>query len=452
VSGATAAALGTGMTTPPGSRPSPSAPRVVRDVAALRPAVAVLRSGGRPVALVPTMGAFHEGHLSLMRLARREGHAVVVSLFVNPTQFGPGEDLAAYPRDEARDLALAAAEGVDLVFAPAHGALYPEGFATTVSLRGPADGLEGAARPAHFAGVATVVAKLLLAVRPDRVVFGRKDAQQVAVVRRLLRDLHLDDVEMVVGPIVREPDGLAMSSRNAYLGPDDRAAAAGLSRALAAARALAEAGETDGARIEAAVAAALAGQPRVALEYAALVDPDGFDRLAVLDRPALLCLAARVGPARLIDNEALTPADLPEEPMPPRSRRMLKSKIHRATVTDANLDYVGSITVDRALLAAADILPYEQVHVLNLSTGGRFETYAIEGPAGGGDICLNGAAARLAQPGDRVIVLTYAEYAEDALLDHRPIVVHVDEGNRPVPPPPEAALPTTVPTEWEPLS
>ncbi|HJZ62229.1 MAG TPA: pantoate--beta-alanine ligase [Miltoncostaeaceae bacterium] len=424
----------------------------MRDVAALRAAVEGLRSGGRQVALVPTMGAFHEGHLSLMRLAGRGGHAVVVSLFVNPTQFGPGEDLAAYPRDEGRDLDLAAAEGVDLVFAPPAGVIYPEGFATSVAVGGPALGLEGAARPAHFAGVATVVAKLLLAVRPDRVVFGRKDAQQVAVVRRLMRDLHLDDVEMVVGPVVREPDGLAMSSRNAYLGREDRVAAAGLSRALAAARALADAGETDGPRIEAAVAAGVAAEPRVALEYAALVDPDTFARLRVLDRPALLCLAARVGPARLIDNEALIPADLPEEPMPPRSRRMLKSKIHRATVTDANLDYVGSITVDRALLAAADVLPYEQVHVLNLSTGARFETYAIEGPAGGGDICLNGAAARLAQPGDRVIVLTYAEYAEDALADHQPIVVHVDDANRPVPPPPEATVPATLPTEWGPLS
>ena len=440
------------MATDPVSRPPSSAPPVVRDVAALRAAVPALRSGGRQVALVPTMGAFHEGHLSLMRLARRGGHAVVVSLFVNPTQFGPGEDLAAYPRDEARDLDLAAAEGVDLVFAPPPGAIYPEGFATSVAVGGPALGLEGAARPAHFAGVATVVAKLLLAVRPDRVVFGRKDAQQVAVVRRLMRDLHLDDVEMVVGPVVREPDGLAMSSRNAYLGREDRMAAAALSGALAAARALADAGETDGPRIEAAVAAGLAAEPRVALEYAALVDPDTFARLRVLDRPALLCLAAHVGPARLIDNEALIPADLPEEPMPPRSRRMLKSKIHRATVTDANLDYVGSITVDRALLAAADVLPYEQVHVLNLSTGARFETYAIEGPAGGGDICLNGAAARLAQPGDRVIVLTYADYVEDDLADHQPIVVHVDDANRPVPPPPEASVPATLPTEWEPLS
>lgn len=424
--------------------PPTAAPPVVRTVAALRRAVAGLRAGGRRVAVVPTMGAFHEGHLELMRLAGRDGHAVVVTLFVNPTQFAAGEDLSRYPRDEARDLQLAAGAGAALVFAPAADEVYPDGFGTAITVAGPSAGLEGAARPEHFGGVATVVAKLLLAVRPDRAVFGRKDAQQVAVVRRLMTDLHLDDIELIVGPIVREPDGLAMSSRNAYLGPEDRAAAAALHRALRAAEALAQEGERDAARLADAARATIASEPRCALDYAVVVHPDTFEPLSRLEGPALLCVAARIGPARLIDNIPL-PTQPRRADVPPRSRTMLKSKIHRATVTDADLNYVGSITVDTELLDAADIRPYEKVSVLNINTGARFETYAIEGPRGGGDICLNGAAARLAQPGDLVIVLTYADFDEDELDGHEPIVVHVDSENRQV----EATAPGTVPVMWE---
>jgi pantoate--beta-alanine ligase len=415
-------------------------------VADLRRELASLRAAGRRIAVVPTMGAFHEGHLALMRLAARDGHAVVVTLFVNPTQFGAGEDLSRYPRDEARDLELAAGEGVELVFAPDAPEIYPAGFATTIAVGGPSAGLEGAARPEHFGGVATVVAKLLLAVRPDRAVFGQKDAQQVAVVRRLMRDLHLDDIELVVGETVREPDGVALSSRNAYLDPEDRRAATALSRGLRAAHALALEGERDAARLEAAARGPVEAEPRCALEYAAVVDPDTFAPLTRLEGPALLCVAARVGPARLIDNVPL-PTSTRRAPVPPRSRTMLKSKIHRATVTDADLDYVGSITVDRDLLDAADIRPYEQVYVLNINTGARFETYAIEGPAGRGGICLNGAAARLAQPGDLVIVLTYAQYDESELDGYEPLVVHVDAQNRQVDVSPAFE---GVPTTWEP--
>jgi pantoate--beta-alanine ligase len=275
---------------------------VVRTVAELRREVAALRSGGRRVAAVPTMGAFHEGHLALMREAGRDGHAVVVTLFVNPTQFAAGEDLEHYPRDEARDLALAGSEGVALVFAPSADEVYPPGFATAITVDGPSRGFEGATRPDHFAGVALVVAKLLIAVRPDRAVFGRKDAQQVAVVRRLMRDLHLDDIELVVGETVREPDGLAMSSRNAYLGPEDRAAAPVLHRGLRAAEALAAGGERDAAAVRATAQAVIAAEPRCALEYAAVVHPDTFLPLIHLEGPALLAVAARVGPTRLIDN------------------------------------------------------------------------------------------------------------------------------------------------------
>ncbi len=403
-----------------------------------------MRAAGRRVAVVPTMGAFHEGHLELMRIAGRDGHAVVVTLFVNPTQFAPTEDLSTYPRDEDRDLALAGSVGTDLVFAPGAREMYPEGFGTAIVVGGPSAGFEGAARPEHFGGVATVVAKLLLAVRPDRAVFGRKDAQQVAVVRRLMADLHLDDVEMVVGPVVREADGLAMSSRNAYLGPEDRAAAVTLSRALGAAEAMVTEGERDAVRIAAAAGALIAAEPRCSLEYSAVVHPDTFQPLTRLEGPALLCVCARVGPARLIDNIPLHTHPRRAD-VPPRSRTMLKSKIHRATVTDADLNYVGSITVDTDLLEAADIRPYEHVCVLNINTGARFETYAIEGPAGGGDICLNGAAARLAQPGDLVIVLTYAQFEEAELEGYEPIVVHVDASNRQV----DVTSPGTVPVMWE---
>ncbi len=305
--------------------------KVVRTVAALRAALAPVRAAGRPIAVVPTMGALHEGHLSLIRLAAEDDHAVVMTLFVNPAQFAEGEDLSRYPRDEERDLALAAEEGVVVVFAPGVDEVYPPGFATRISVAGPSLGLEGAARPGHFDGVATVVAKLLLAVRPDRAVFGRKDAQQAAVVRRLMRDLHLDDIELVLGPIVREPDGLAMSSRNAYLDPDDRRAATALSRGLAAGAALVADGETHAARIEAAVRAVIEAEPRCSLEYAAVVDPGTFARLASLEGPALLAVAARVGPARLIDNVHL-------------HRTTRTSTIQPAAVPDGDLSYAGAPT------------------------------------------------------------------------------------------------------------
>ncbi|MEQ8833314.1 MAG: pantoate--beta-alanine ligase [Miltoncostaeaceae bacterium] len=281
--------------------------KIVRTVADLRTAVAAERAAGRRIAVVPTMGAFHDGHLALMDRAGADEHAVVVTLFVNPAQFAPTDDLSRYPRDEARDGALAAEHGAAILFAPGVDEVYPPGFATTIEVGGPAEGLEGATRPGHFAGVATVVAKLLLAVRPHRAVFGQKDAQQVAVIRRLMRDLHLDDIELVVAPTTREPDGLAMSSRNAYLGPDDRSAAVALSRGLGAAYDAARAGELAGPRLEAMVADAVSSDPRCALDYAAMVDPETFARLSHRDGPALLAVAARVGPARLIDNILLPP-------------------------------------------------------------------------------------------------------------------------------------------------
>lgn len=275
--------------------------RIVRDVAAVRAAAA----GAGRVGLVPTMGAFHEGHLSLIRAARQACDLVVVWLFVNPTQFNEAADLAGYPRDEERDARLAAECGADILFAPPVEEVYPDGFATTVTVSGIADVLEGAHRPGHFAGVATVVAKMFVMVAPEVAYFGAKDAQQVAVVRRMVTDLNLP-VRIEVLPIVREPDGLAMSSRNVRLDPDQRRRATALHRGLAAGRAAVAAGERDARAAADVVARELAGAS-IAAEYIAVVDPDTFAPLERIERPALIALAARVGPVRLIDNMEVAP-------------------------------------------------------------------------------------------------------------------------------------------------
>ena len=277
--------------------------KVLTTVAELRKSLQPLRREGQTTGLVPTMGAFHEGHLSLMRAARAEADVVVVSLFVNPAQFGPSEDLAAYPRDFDRDRALAEAEGVDLLFVPSVEEVYPDGFATTVTVGGLTEQLEGEMRPGHFDGVTTVVTKLFNMVGPDVAWFGQKDAQQAIVVRKLVRDLDMP-VRIEVAPTVREQDGLAMSSRNAYLTPDERSRAAALSRALnAAERAVAD-GRIDADAVLAAARAEL---------DAAGVEPEYLELLAARDlSPAervngntLLAVAARVGRARLIDNTML---------------------------------------------------------------------------------------------------------------------------------------------------
>jgi pantoate--beta-alanine ligase len=257
------------------------------------------------VGLVPTMGAFHGGHHALMRAARERCDEVVVSLFVNPAQFNEASDLEAYPRDEERDAAEAAALGVDVLYVPQVNEVYPPGFATSVRVAGLSDVLEGAERgPGHFAGVCTVVTKLFNVVGPDLAFFGQKDAQQVAVLRRLVRDLDIP-VELVVIPTVREPDGLAMSSRNSRLDPDERARAIALSRALQAAADAVAAGERDADAIAASARAAMDGvQP----EYLALVDPDSFEPITTVDGRVLVALAARIGVTRLIDNTIVNPA------------------------------------------------------------------------------------------------------------------------------------------------
>jgi pantoate--beta-alanine ligase len=254
------------------------------------------------------MGSFHEGHLSLMRQAREERDVVAISIYVNPLQFGPGEDFAAYPRDLDRDLALAEDEGVQLVFAPSDAEMYPDGPPRVTVDPGPfADRLEGASRPGHFRGVVTVVAKLFHACGPGVAYFGEKDAQQLAVVRRMVRDLSFP-MGIVGCPVVREPDGLAMSSRNVYLSEPERAAARCLSRGLGKARALFDEGERDPSPLARAIRAEVDGEPLAQLDYAVVVDADSFDDIeGTIERPARALVAAKIGTPRLIDNTLLTP-------------------------------------------------------------------------------------------------------------------------------------------------
>jgi pantoate--beta-alanine ligase len=275
--------------------------RTIRTVRELRQALAERRRAGARIGLVPTMGAFHDGHRSLIRRAREESDVVVVSLFVNPSQFTAGEDLDAYPRNEAGDAAEAAGLGANVLFAPSVEEVYREGFATTVVVGGVTERLEGAHRGAeHFRGVATVVTKLLNMVSPDAAYFGQKDAQQAVVIRRLVSDLDLG-VEVVVCPTVREPDGLAMSSRNAYLDAGERSRAVALWRGLQAAESAVAAGERDPDTV-ASVARAAVAEHEVEPEYLEIVHPDTLAPVGVIDGDALVVVAATIGRARLIDN------------------------------------------------------------------------------------------------------------------------------------------------------
>jgi pantoate--beta-alanine ligase len=266
------------------------------------------RATRRRVGVVPTMGAFHEGHSSLMRRARDETDLVVVTLFVNPLQFGDAADLAVYPRDEDRDRGIAQELGVDVLFAPTAEEMYPAGSPEVSVDPGPlGERLEGASRPGHFRGVATVVAKLLHAVGPARAYFGEKDAQQLAVIRRAVRDLSFP-IEIVACPTVREPDGLALSSRNRRLTPEQREAAGCLFLALSEAAELARGGERDAAKLVAAMAREVGATPQARLDYAAVVDEETFDEVREISRPARALVAARFGEVRLIDNLLLPTA------------------------------------------------------------------------------------------------------------------------------------------------
>lgn len=274
--------------------------QIIRDIPTLHRAVAALQQGGKSVALVPTMGALHDGHLSLVRMARRVADHAVVSIFVNPTQFGPNEDYAAYPRDEARDAALLVEEKTALLWAPDVATMYPNGHGTHVEVAELGADYCGAARPGHFDGVATVVAKLFNQVRPDIAIFGEKDWQQLAIIRRMARDLDFA-VDILGAPIARDADGLALSSRNAYLSSEQRAAATAFPAALkTAAAAIADGDDVDAALAKAEADILAGGFDSV--DYVALADADSLERLTEFRRPARLLAAARMGKTRLIDN------------------------------------------------------------------------------------------------------------------------------------------------------
>jgi pantoate--beta-alanine ligase len=265
---------------------------------------AALAAAPRPIGLVPTMGWLHDGHRELIRTARAENDTTVLSIFVNPRQFNEASDYTQYPRDEAHDLEICQSEGVDIVFAPDVSEIYPVGFDTTVSVGAVARRLEGAARPGHFEGVATVVAILFDLVGADRAYFGQKDAQQVMVIRQMARDLAIG-TDVIALPTVREPDGLAMSSRNVHLSPEQRTAATVLRRALVAARDAWRAGERSGDVLREAMGRVLASEPLADVDYVSIADGRTLAELDAVDGPALASLAVRFGPTRLIDNELL---------------------------------------------------------------------------------------------------------------------------------------------------
>jgi pantoate--beta-alanine ligase len=275
--------------------------RIVSTIAEVRAAIRELRANGDAVGFVPTMGALHEGHLSLFRAAKAQRGCVVASIFVNPTQFAPTEDLDKYPRPFEQDCALLESEGVDLLFAPSPEEMYPAGATTFVTVEELSSRLDGLSRPGHFRGVATVVAKLFLIVQPDFAFFGQKDAAQVAVLRRMVRDLNFP-VEMIVCPTVRDPDGLAMSSRNRYLSPEERKSALSLSKALFAMGAAAQTGEHRSDILLSIGMRVLESTPGVKLDYLSIVNPDTLEPIENVAAGALLAVAAFVGATRLIDN------------------------------------------------------------------------------------------------------------------------------------------------------
>ncbi|MBN2199144.1 MAG: pantoate--beta-alanine ligase [Candidatus Aminicenantes bacterium] len=275
--------------------------RIVTSVRAMKSAAARFKAAGRTIGLVPTMGSLHEGHLSLVRASKKAADVTVVSVFVNPSQFGPGEDLKTYPRDLKRDARLLRAEGADILFHPRPEEMYPRGYRTYVEVHDLQNRLCGASRPTHFRGVCTVVLKLFHIVRPDRAFFGRKDAQQAVIIRRMAEDLDVD-VRIEIRPIIRDSDGLALSSRNAYLSAEERRAALVLTRSLKEAKMTIERGENRSAAVLARIRRRVAAEPLARLDYAAVVDPEDLEPLAVIQGRALVAVAVFIGRTRLIDN------------------------------------------------------------------------------------------------------------------------------------------------------
>ena len=276
--------------------------KVIRDISGMKE---ICRSLPEPVGFVPTMGYLHEGHMSLVRQSKKDNAATVVSIFVNPTQFGPKDDFDKYPRDERRDLAMLEKAGVDIAFLPATQEMYPSGFNTWVDVQGITERLEGAVRPGHFKGVATVCNKLFNIVQPDNAYFGQKDAQQVVVIKKMVADLNMN-LGIVVIPTLREADGLAMSSRNSYLKPDERKAATVLYRALLKAKEMRQAGGHDTETMLGAMTALIQGEPLAKIEYVSIADTVSLQELEHIRSQALVSLAVRIGKTRLIDNIVLS--------------------------------------------------------------------------------------------------------------------------------------------------
>ena len=359
--------------------------KIVKTISEVRAAVKAWRAEGLSVGLVPTMGFLHEGHKSLIDRAVKENDRVVVSDFVNPTQFGPTEDLASYPRDLERDATLCENAGAALLFNPEPSEMYAEDACTFVDMSGLTGELCGKSRPIHFRGVCTVVSKLFHIVAPDRAYFGQKDAQQLSVIRRMVRDLNFD-IEIIGCPIVREADGLAKSSRNTYLNAEERKAALVLSQAVKLGQKLAADGEASADAITTAMKELIEKEPLARIDYVKAVDAVSVEPVSKMQPPVLVAMAV--------------------------------------------LDYVGSITVDSDLLAAAGILEYEKVQIVDINNGERFETYTIAGEAGSGMICLNGAAARCVQKGDKIILMCYCQMTPEEAAVNPPKVVFVDEENK----------------------
>ncbi len=275
--------------------------KIIETVKEMQAFSEALRNRGKKIAFVPTMGFFHEGHLNLMREGRKRGDCVVVSIYVNPTQFGPNEDFSRYPRDFERDRKLAEGVGVDVIFYPSNEEMYPEHYQTYVTVEGVTDNLCGLSRPGHFRGVATVCAKLFNMVKPHVAIFGQKDFQQLTVIKRMVQDLNMD-LEIVGMPTTRETDGLAMSSRNTYLSSEERSSALSLSRSLKMAKASYEGGERDALKIVASACAFIEGHPHAAIDYVKICDIKTMQDISRMEGPCVMALAVKVGKTRLIDN------------------------------------------------------------------------------------------------------------------------------------------------------
>ena len=396
----------------------------------VREQVKAWKKEGLSVGLVPTMGYLHEGHASLIQKAVEQNDKVVVSVFLNPTQFGPTEDLEAYPRDFEADCKLCESIGAALVFHPEPSEMYASDFCTWVDMDVLSKTLCGKSRPIHFRGVCTVVSKLFNIVTPDRAYFGQKDAQQLAIIRRMVRDLNMD-IEIVGCPIVREEDGLAKSSRNTYLNEEERKAALILSKSVALGKKMVADGETSAAVVKEAMIKKIESEPMAKIDYVEAVDGLSMQPVEEIKAPALVAMAVYIGKTRLIDNfivEEQLSLCVAKDFI--RVYVRLFRRIHRATVTQAELDYVGSITVDEDLLDAAGIKEYQLVQIVDVNNGNRFETYTIAGERGSGVMCLNGAAARCVSVHDKIILMAYAQMTPEEAKENKPNVVFVDDENK----------------------